>query len=311
LKWLSVAILALGAAKLTGVSLFALPLTHPYAARLIGSHIGTNFQMYALFGLQAILPLKSVVFTESAALLTLFITTAALALVFIAGVRHFGGPETGAQRPLIITLFVLGWFFLMLFPPLTLENHFCKYYLTAALPPLVIGKMLLFKILVRNVTRSARILLIAIIVFTAANVIDGGLSVYRRVELGERDGVHTLGRDGDNHLIRKASIVRETWKPLLAVLPTVPPRSLLVLENVETGCFADKYGLQVWYADSTLLLTDSPPTGPDSTGMVLATVPVEDPWHKPLSPPVISFPFSRMIHVRRVQEGIEIIRAGP
>jgi hypothetical protein len=311
LKWHSVAILALGAAKLTGVSLFALPLAHPYAARLIGSHIGINFQMFALFGLQAVLPLKSVVFTESEALMTLFITTAALALVFIAGVRHFGGPETGTQRPLIITLFVLGWFFLMLFPPLTLENHISRYYLTAALPPLVIGTMLLFKILVRNVTRSARILLIAIIVFTAANVIDGGLSVYRRVELGERDGVHTLGRDGDNHLIRKASIVRKTWKPLLAVLPIVPPRSLLVLENVETGCFADKYGVQVWYADSTLLLTDSPPTGPDSTGMVHATVAVEDPWNKPSAPPVISFPVSRTVHVRRTPDGLKLVRTEP
>ena len=49
--------------------------------------------------------------------------------------------QTGRRRPLIVTLFVLGWFFLMLFPPLTLENHFSRYYLTAALPPLVIGTM--------------------------------------------------------------------------------------------------------------------------------------------------------------------------
>ncbi len=135
LRWHCLAILVLGAAKIPGVSLFALPLTHPYAARLIGPHIGTNFQMFALFGLQAILPLKRVVFSESAALMTLFITTAVLTLVFIAGVRHFGGGNDETRRPLVVTLFLLGWFFLMLFPPLTLENHFSRYYLTAALPP--------------------------------------------------------------------------------------------------------------------------------------------------------------------------------
>ncbi len=310
LKWHCLAILALGAAKIPGVSLFALPLTHPYAARLIGPHIGTNFQMFALFGLQAILPLKSVVFSESAALMTLFITTAALALVFIAGVRHFGGRDDETRRPLIVSLFILGWFFLMLFPPLTLENHFSRYYLTAALPPLVIGTMLVLKIVMRNATRRARFFLVATIVFTAASVTDGAISVYRRVLLGALDGVHASGRDGDNHFIRKASLVRETWKPLLGVLPTVPPRSLLVLENVETGCFADTYGLQVWYADSTLLLTGSVPAGPDSAGMVHATVAVEDPWNSPSTPPVIIFPASRTVYVRRTQDGIELVRTG-
>jgi len=311
LKWHSLALFTLGAAKVTGISLFALPLTHPYAARLIGPNIGNNFQMYALFGLQAVLPLKSVVFTESAALMTLFVATAALALVFIAGIRHFGAPETGTRRPLFITLFVLGWFFLMLFPPLTLANHFSRYYLTGALPPLVIGTMLVFKIVMRNATRSALILLIATVVFTAANVIDGGVSVYRRVGLGALDGVHASGRDGDNHLIRKASLVRETWKPLIGALPDVPPRSLIVLENFETRCFAGRYGLQVWYGDSTLLLADSPPTGPDSTGMVEATVTVEDPWNKPSIPPVIRFPYSRTVYVRRTEDGMVVLRNKP
>jgi hypothetical protein len=142
-------------------------------------------------------------------------------------------------------------------------------------------------------------------------VIDGGVSVYRRVGLGVKDGVHASGRDGDNHFIRKASLVRETWKPLLRVLPAIPPQSLLILEDVEARCFEDKYGLQVWYADSTLLLTSSVPTGPDSTGMVHATVAVEDPWNKPSAPPVISFPASRTVHVRRTQEGMELVRTEP
>ena len=245
LKWHCLALCAFGAAKLPGTSLFALPLTHPYAARLIGSHIGTNFQLFALAGLQAVLPLKRVVFSESAALMTLFVATAALALVFIAGVTHFAGRNTKTRTALAITVFILSWFFLMLFPPLTLENHFSRYYLTAALPPLIIGTMLVVKLVLLNAGRGARFILIATIAFTVANVIDGGVSVYRRVGLGVQDGIHASARDGDNHFIRKASLVRETWKPLLGVLPAIPHGSLLVLEDVETVCFADKYGVQV------------------------------------------------------------------
>jgi hypothetical protein len=105
-------------------------------------------------------------------------------------------------------------------------------------------------------------------------------------------------------------MVREAWKPLLAVLPSVPPHSLLVLEGVETGCFADKYGAQVWYRDSTLLLTNSVPEGPDSLGMLHATVAAENPWNRPETLPVITFPASRTVHVRYTQGGMELVSKG-
>jgi hypothetical protein len=91
LRWHGLAFLALAAAKSPGVSLFTLPQTHPYAARLIGNHIGTDFQLYAIWGLQAVAPLKRITFSENGALTTLFIVTAALVLVLITGVRHFTG----------------------------------------------------------------------------------------------------------------------------------------------------------------------------------------------------------------------------
>jgi hypothetical protein len=310
LKWHSVVFLAFVAAKITGVSVFALPGTHPYAVRLIGNNISANFQLLTIWGLQAVTPLKSFVFSENGALITLFVVTAGLVLVLFAGIRHSRKTGKEISRTLSYTLFILVWFLLMLFPLLTLVNHFSRYYLTAAFPPLVIGTMLVLKIALLDARRGARFILYATMALAAANVIDGTVSVYRRVGLGVLDGIHASSRDGDNHFIGKASIVREVWKPLLAVLPSVPPHSLLVLEGVGTGCFADKYGLQVWYGDSTLLLTSSVPEGPDSLGMLHATVAVEDPWNRPSKPPVITFPASRTIHVRYTQGGMELVRSG-
>lgn len=310
LKWHSIAFLAFVAAKITGVSLFALPETHPYAARLFGNNIGINFQLFTVWGLQAVTPLKSLVFSENGAVITLFVVTAGLVLVFFAGIRHSRKTGSEISRALSYTLFILVWFLLMLFPSLTLMNHFSRYYLTVALPPLAIGTMLVLKFALLDAGRGARFILYATMALAAANVIDGIVSVYRRVGLGVLDGIHASSRDGDNHFIRKASMVRETWKPLLAVLPTIPAHSLLVLEGIETGGFADKYGLQVWYGDSTLLLTSSVPVGPDSLGMLHATVAVEDPWNRPSESPVIKFPASRTVHVRYTQGGMELVRSG-
>ena len=66
------------------------------------------------------------------------------------------------------------------------------------------------------------------------------------------DGTHTSGREGDNNLIRKAATVRNTWKPLLELLPTVPPHSLIVMEGVQTGCFADNDG--IWRSGTAIPL---------------------------------------------------------
>jgi hypothetical protein len=79
------------------------------------------------------------------------------------------------------------------------------------------------------------------------------------------------------------------------------------MEGVETGCFADKYGVQVWYRDSTLEVTGTPPAGPDSLGMMHATVAVADPWNAPTAPPVIAVAASRVVHVRATEAGMELV----
>ncbi|HMK39690.1 MAG TPA: hypothetical protein VK569_10140 [Bacteroidota bacterium] len=311
LKWHGVALLAFAAARIPGIVLFALPDTHPYAARLTGTHIGRNFQDYSLWGLQAVTPLKSVLFSENGAVMTLFITTAALVLVFISGARHIWGKGSARRGPVMYSLMILAWYLLMLCPSLTLVHQINRYYLTEALPPLVIGTILLLKITLLNAGRSARFILYAAMTFAALNVMDGTVSLYRRVGLGALDGIHASGRDGDNHLIRKAATVQGVWTRLMNVLPSLPPHSLLFLEDGETAAFAHQYGLQVWYGDSTLLLTGSLPVGPDSLGMVRAEVVSEGTWNAPEQTTVVSVPASRTVHVRITQERCEVVRDGP
>jgi len=124
------------------------------------------------------------------------------------------------------------------------------------------------------------------------------------------DGIHASGREGDKNLVRKAATVRNAWKPLLAVLPAVPPHSLVVVEGVETSCFGDNDGIQVWYGDSTLTVTNSVPEGPDSLGMLHAAIAVDDPWTSPAPTVVKLFPASRTIRVRRTADGMVLIRNG-
>jgi len=310
LKWHIAAVLAFACARITGASLFALPDAHPYAARFIGSHTVANFQLYAAWGLQAVLPLKSFAFSENGALMLLFVATGALVLVFIAGIRYYGVRDKTSGRMLVVPAFLLAWVLLMLVPSLALKHQVNRYYLTAVLPPLAVGTMLLFRFALLSAGRSARFIVFATAAFAAVNLIDGTLSLYHRAGLGTLDGVHASGRDGDNHLIRKASTVRDVWKPLLAALPSIPSHSLLILEDVDTGCFADRFGPQVWYGDSTLLLTDSVPGGPDSLGMLHATIGAGEPWKRPAQPAVIAFPASRAVHVRYVRGGVELLSAG-
>ncbi|HUI64800.1 MAG TPA: hypothetical protein VL126_08155, partial [Bacteroidota bacterium] len=84
---------------------------------------------------------------------------------------------------------------------------------------------------------------------------------------------------------------------------TVPTQSLLVIGGLETGCFADKYGIQVWYNDSTLTFT-SAPIAVDRAGMVRATIATDDPWNMPEASSVRLFPLSRTTQVYFVKDGI-------
>jgi hypothetical protein len=267
--------------------------------------------MFGVWALQAMAPLKNVVFSGNGGLMALLAAVAVLLVIFFGGIRHARrtGQDIGAAAHNV--LFVLTWFALMLLPALMLKNHFNRYYLAMALPPLAIAAMLGVHYAVRAAGGIPRVVLYSCIVFASASLIDGEVSLQRRISLGSNDGIHASERDGDNHLIRKASLVSGVWKPLIAILPSIPPHSLLVLEGVETGCIANSYGLQVIYGDSTLTLTTSSPGEPDSAGMVRATVAREDTLNSHTESVVIAFPASRTVHVRLTDSGMVLVKQPP
>jgi len=121
--------------------------------------------------------------------------------------------------------------------------------------------------------------------------------------LGLADGAHATSRDGDDHLIRKGTVVERTRNALEAALPSIPSHTLLVMEGVETGCFGGRYGLQVWYRDSTLMLAEAPPL-PEGGGRVRATLAPE----ASSEPITVSVPADSVMHVRA--EGGRMVLVG-
>ncbi|HTO94249.1 MAG TPA: hypothetical protein VMM80_07735 [Bacteroidota bacterium] len=305
IRWHAAATALFAAVKFYGTSPFALPETHPYAARLLGSHIVTNLRLYSTWALQGVTPLKAVSFSRTWGEIVLIAALAVIAILALTALRRRGGDAGIAGRR--AAAFALIWFICMLAPPLTLKTHIVRYYLTGALPPLALGAALVLRAAARTASRSTGVTAIACVLFVAACAADGFFMVRGKTALGLADGVHASSDDGDDHLVRKATVVEQTMKPLLTALPTLPAHTLVVMEGIETFCFAGRYGLQVWYRDSTLLLSGVAPGPPDSAGLTHATLPPPDPWVSP-EPVEITLPSAHVVRVRRDGDRLEIVR---
>jgi hypothetical protein len=305
---LHVIILAVYAAcKAVGVSLFGFSLAHPYAARLFGGNIADHVQLFAQWVLQALTPTKNIVFSGRSSLVFLTLASAVLVAVYIPVAMQLQKKGTDVRGPFRLILFLGAWGLLLLLPPVALQNQILRYYLVIVLPPCAIGAMVVVKAAFHPFGRGARYLAMASAVLAAANVIDGTLFIQRRISLGAREGIHSSGREGDNHLIRKASVVLAVWKPLLALIPSVPVRSVIIMEGVDTGTFADRFGPQVWYRDSTLRVTGIVPNPPDSNGVYRVALPPDDPWKYPVGPNIVTVPAARVFHVRYDEGAMELV----
>ena len=298
------------ACRADGVSLFGLPVGHPYAARLLGGNTADHVQLYARWGMQALLPFKNVVFSESAFLVFFVLTTTVCALILLGSFREMKKSGTDRRRPVRLMLFLAAWFLFMILPPVSLHRQVFRYYLVAALPPLAIMAMLLLRALCGSFRKFAMFLPAVYVTFVAADVIDATAFVHQRISLGMHEGVRPPLREGYNNLMQKSYVVRAVWKPLLEILPTVPLHSVLLLPGVDTGCFEDRYGPQVWYRDSTLQVTNVDPGSPASDGNLRITLPPEDHWKVPIDTNVVIVPTSRVFHVWLEERGLELLRPG-
>jgi hypothetical protein len=259
--------------------------------------------------LQAVTPAKNIDFSGGGSLVFLALASAVLVAVYIPVAVQVRKDGTDIRGPLRLIFFLGAWGLLLVLPPLALQNQILRYYLVMVLPPCVIGAMVVLKGAFRPFGRGAGYLALATAVLAAANVIDGTVFIERRISLGAREGIHSSRQEGDNHLIRKASVVRAVWKPLLALIPSVPVRSVIIMEGVETGTFADRFGPQVWYRDSTLRVTGIVPDSPDSNGDYRVMLPPEDPWRDPAGSSIVTVPAARLFHVRYVEGVMELVHS--
>ncbi len=297
------------ACRTDGFSLFGFPAQHPYAARLFGGNTVDHIQLYARWGVQAMLPFKNVSFSESAFLAFLAMAAITCALVLFLWYRGLRRSGADWRRPGRLICFLMLWFLIMILPPVSLHSQVFRYYLTAALPPLAIMGMVLLRASVESFSRIARFLPAVFFTFIAANVIDGAAFIQQRISLGVHEGVHVPTREGYNHLMQKSSLVRAVWKPLLEILPSVPPHSVLLIPGVDTGCFEDRFGPEVWYRDSTLLVSNVVPDSAASGGTLRIALPPEDHWKVPPDTPVITVPADRVFHIWFEERGLELLHS--
>lgn len=306
LEWHGAVFLVFAAARLAGISPFSLPAADPYAARLLGGHVLTNAALYGTWAIQAVTPLKNIAFTEAQgrAALVLAACAPALAALIAALAARRGQLHAGTGMKAGVCIVV--WFLMMLIPPLTLKAHIVRYYLVAALPPLAIGVMLALASLARVTFRSPRVPAVLCALFVAACLGDALVMTETKMSLARADGVHSTSHDGDNHLVRKATVVKETRASLQALLPGPPPHTVIWMEGVETGCFEGRYGLQAWYRDSTLLLAKTVSEAADSGGLVNAVLTKEDPGQT--LPAVVAVPARSVVHVREEDGTMILVR---
>ncbi|HTO94250.1 MAG TPA: hypothetical protein VMM80_07740 [Bacteroidota bacterium] len=294
------------ACKAAGVSLFSLPLGHPYAARLAGAHTLDHIQLYTRWGMQAILPLKNIHFTETSFLVFFIGGIAALPALIYAALRR-SSPDTYEWSSRGRTLaFLATWYCLAILPPVSLHTQVFRYYLGAALAPMAIAAMMFLRGLSDSLPATARRFGVVCLLFAGMNIVDGALFVQERISQGTGDGEPAPTREGYNHLMRKASLVRAVWKPLLDVLPAVPPHAVIVIPGFDTGCFEDRFGPEVWYGDSTLRVTGAAPLGSTSPDTLRIELPPENHWKVPPDTTVVGVPANRVFTVWYLDRTMEI-----
>jgi hypothetical protein len=260
------------AARASGPSPFSLPASHPYAQRLTLPGVLNSVRLYAYRSVEALVPVKSADPSGHAMLTVGGLLIAAVTLV--AGLATLW-TLTRSSRNLRVLLALLSWATLVIILPVFAGSMHNAYYLLGALPPLSIAITMIAQILLLRL--GGRVLLpAAMLVLALANAVDGSFFVLRKVGLGRGEGRHASSWDGNNHLIRKAELVRLVWKPLLALAPSVPPHTVFIFPDIDSQTFQDAAGVQTWYGDSTLRVASVDPGSRVLEGKIFLLFPPSD-----------------------------------
>jgi hypothetical protein len=232
--------------KLTGISPFALPSTHPYAIDLSGKHVFENILSYQSWMFQSFFPFPYIVQHS----FQFFILGMTLVLLYgILAAFRFKTEESRHQH--ILFLFV--WLLVGLLPVLFLPNHRYRYYSTYSLPAFAGSFLLLLRYILLSIGAKRKIIeaiLVSISSFAVIGSIFLGNQIYR-----EGLNQKTLC-DGTNQLIMRAAYVDIVHKGLNQYLPGDPSNSFIVIGNADLWSFNKDSGPQFWYNNSTIRVYD-------------------------------------------------------
>jgi hypothetical protein len=303
----AVVLLAYLAFKSQNVSLFTLPEDNLYAARILSSDLWQRILLYAGWIVESVTPLKSIFIFRPIPALVPAIFSMLAAIAYIAVARRKIMEKSFDAQKFRMGAFIGCWMLLTLVPPISLINHLIKYYLGIALPSLTLATMAVLTGTVRAFSGSNRLLISLIAIFVALNAADGAAHVWRKAHLGLKEGIHSSSLEGDNHLIRKASLVKLVQDQLLRYYPVLPRGAALVLENVDIVVLGDDAAPQVWYGDSTLQVSGASPVISANGDSATLLLPPKNHWDPAGPMRVVSRPLDEIFCVRRVEDSLEVV----
>jgi len=260
------------AARLLSLSLFSLPQSHPYAARLLGGHILHNAYSYPAWMVQCFDPFL----LSRGAAMGHVLNDLVLVLLFCfwllsrarrsGGIAPAGDPSRPAGEPAqgrpsrepdapgaagaASTLeFFLVWIVVALLPIVFFANHTYRYYAVYSLPAFAGAVFMILSIVTRSAGLGPRARRALVLIVAASAAILSGIQTQRVLREGL---VQVTLADGTNYLVRRAAMVEMVREGLVKLLPAPPRGATILIGGVEMGAFHRSSGPRVWYGDPTL-----------------------------------------------------------
>ena len=227
------------------VSLLSLPEDDPYKLSLLGPHILSNAIFYAegivyimLSPLNIIIMLKeNVVFV---AFLVVLLGVGVFITIILIDIER--REKNIVRKALSSSLFWITWAILAIAPLLFYPNHQYWYYLTFALPPIIVMFILSLRGIIFRFWHKERYVFLTCTALILVSIISSAYFVYLEDAQGR----------GASGLKQRANLVKIVKDGLLKAHPNLPQDTILVFDAEVCEAMGMEAGPQVWYRDETL-----------------------------------------------------------
>jgi 4-amino-4-deoxy-L-arabinose transferase-like glycosyltransferase len=204
-----------------------------YTVEFFGSHIFGNAELYASWMADSVAPILAIGRSP-------WIFLAIMLVIFVV-VR-----SSNKDRRLFYLL--TAWLVIGILPPLVLQNHAFRYYLTYSLPAFAVLCAIGLRALATSIIPGARGSRRLVALILAVNLVLSALYVFK---LDEK-GFDAPTIDGSNNLLRKGKLVMMTQEFLATEGSSLPQGSTLLFDWLPTMSFGVSIGPSIWCRDSSI-----------------------------------------------------------